>query len=288
MNYVYKDDTKRIITSLVMEPETDDCDSKHGEKRFTTAEIESFAHDYLKDYRIIDKNHEYFNTKEKVADVVESWILKEDLSLKGNDETRKYKKGSWFLSLKVYDNETWESIQKGELNGLSVTVLDHESAQKLSTKSRTLIRDIKDPRVVTVSIVDKPCVYNAEICSIKGSDKMEENHEKLDEKILNIVEKFFNKHLSKKEEEKENNDLKENESIIEKINKLEARMEKLEGKIEELDLEKDENEKVKDESIGKNLDTSKSIKNHENKEKTYKNLYNDDERDMYGRKIIRN
>ena len=103
------DDAKRIVTGVVYEPDILDA---HGE--FMTAdEIEKSAHKFLKDFRNIDKQHDFVASE---TEVVESWITKEDGKLGEQD----VKKGTWLLSVHVPDDDTWGEIQKGELTGFSM------------------------------------------------------------------------------------------------------------------------------------------------------------------------
>lgn len=103
------DDEKRIVTGVVYEPDVLDA---HGE--FMTAdEIEKAAHQFLKDFRNIDKQHDFVAGQ---AEVVESWIAKEDGKLGDQDIV----KGTWLMSVHVPDDDTWNEIKKGELTGFSM------------------------------------------------------------------------------------------------------------------------------------------------------------------------
>lgn len=103
------DDDKRIVTGIVYEPDALDA---HDE--FMTAdEIEKSAHQFLKDYRNVDKQHDFVGGQ---ADVVESWIAKEAGKLGDQD----IQKGTWLLSVHVPDDDTWAEIKKGELTGFSM------------------------------------------------------------------------------------------------------------------------------------------------------------------------
>lgn len=103
------DDEKRIVTGIVYEPDVLDA---HGE--FMTAdEIEKSAHQFLKDFRNIDKQHDFVAGQ---AEVVESWIAKEAGKLGEQDIV----KGAWLMSVHVPDDDTWGEIKKGELTGFSM------------------------------------------------------------------------------------------------------------------------------------------------------------------------
>ncbi|WP_053431746.1 XkdF-like putative serine protease domain-containing protein [Halalkalibacterium halodurans] len=106
------DEEKQLVTGVVYEPEVEDA---HGD--FMTAEeIEKAAHQFLKDYRNIDKQHDFISD---VGEVVESWIAKSDMTL-GDEEITE---GTWVMTVKVTDNESWESIKKGDITGFSMAGL---------------------------------------------------------------------------------------------------------------------------------------------------------------------
>lgn len=180
MTIVYKNDEKREMTAAVMIPNYEDCDYKRGEKKFTEEEIADFAHDYLGDFRIVDKQHEFFGSGEEVATPIESWLLEKDTEFSLLDGSKKtYPKGTWMLKSRINDDDTWEKVEKGEYTGYSVTVVNEDLAnqiKKVAAKSRTLIKDIPNPKAVTVAIVDKPCVKDATFCSMKGTSR-EESYE---------------------------------------------------------------------------------------------------------------
>ena len=124
------DDERRIVTGIVYEPDALDA---HDE--FMTAEeIEKSAHQFLKDYRNIDKQHDFVGGQ---ADVVESWIAKDDGKL-GEQEI---KKGAWLISVHVPDDDTWGEIKKGELTGFSMggvgERVKHDDVQKSEIEQAT-------------------------------------------------------------------------------------------------------------------------------------------------------
>lgn len=130
------DEEKRIVTGIVYEPDVLDA---HGE--FMTAdEIEKSAHQFLKDFRNIDKQHDFVASE---TEVVESWITKEDGKL-GEQEV---KKGTWLLSVHVPDDDTWGEIKKGELTGFSMGGVGErvEHIEKSETEQATgLLKVIKN------------------------------------------------------------------------------------------------------------------------------------------------
>lgn len=103
-----RDEAQQIVYGVVYEPDVVDA---HGD--FMDAEeIEKAAHVFLKEFRNIDKQHDFTS---KVGEVIESYIAPADFELGGQMVT----KGTWMMAVKVVD-DVWQSIQKGEYTGFSL------------------------------------------------------------------------------------------------------------------------------------------------------------------------
>ena len=103
-----RDEAQQIVYGVVYEPDVVDA---HGD--FMDAEeIEKAAHVFLKEFRNIDKQHDFTS---KVGEVIESYIAPADFELGGQTVT----KGTWMMAVKVVD-DVWQSIQKGEYTGFSL------------------------------------------------------------------------------------------------------------------------------------------------------------------------
>lgn len=81
-------------------------------------EIESAAHEFLKNHRNIDSQHDLLSGKGRP---IESWTLKEATTFEKPDgsESREYPAGTWMLGIE-WNDEAWESILSGEFTGLSI------------------------------------------------------------------------------------------------------------------------------------------------------------------------
>lgn len=81
-------------------------------------EIESAAHDFLKNYRNIDSDHDLVEGK---GEVVESYTLPEDTEFDTveSGESKEYPEGTWMMMVE-FDDETWDRVQAGELTGFSI------------------------------------------------------------------------------------------------------------------------------------------------------------------------
>ena len=169
------DKFKRIVTAPALVPYEKDADGDI----VTPEQIEAVSYKFLTDYKNIDIMH----TLRKVAEPVESWILREPMTIK--EKGVELPAGTWMLSAKIKDDSVWDGILKGEYTGFSI------AAVPVATKSvskRTTLRDLGWPwDVVTVSIVDRPAVPKAKFVAIKR----EEDDESILYKIFKILEKKF-------------------------------------------------------------------------------------------------
>lgn len=182
--FVLKDDAKKLVTGPVMIPDCPDCDYKRGEKVFNAEEIAGFCHEYNTKFRLADEMHVYGATGSVIGETVENYTLPTEMTFKNvNGKEVKFPTGTWMATTKITDDDTWKKIEDGTYKGYSGTYLSRKDAEELlknlsankneslidqvAAIKRTLIKDLKDPVPVTVSIVDNPCVYDAIFTSIK-------------------------------------------------------------------------------------------------------------------------
>jgi hypothetical protein len=157
-----------FFTAPVMIPGEPDCDYERGEKPFTPDEIRRIAVAY-KDYKIVDREHEFFQTGEKVGEPVRSWITDEPLKIKYFDgEETTVPAGTWMATTKITDPKTRQMALNGDFTGYSPTVLKRKSADKISMKRSQgdIIHSFidEDPVGFTISLVNKPCLRKAKFC----------------------------------------------------------------------------------------------------------------------------
>jgi hypothetical protein len=107
-----KDEKRRIVTGVVLEPEVVDL-----QEDITSAdEIELAAHEFLASYNSgtqIGDMHEEFD---RTIELVESYIAPVDFTIDGEI----VRKGSWVISVRVVDDDAWERVESGELTGFSI------------------------------------------------------------------------------------------------------------------------------------------------------------------------
>jgi hypothetical protein len=105
------DDDKRIVKGVVYQPDVADA----HDDQMDEVEIEKAAHLFMEKQHTynIDKQHDLEADK---GFVIESYIAPCDMTL-GDQQIVK---GSWVAAVKVTDEDTWESIKKGEITGFSM------------------------------------------------------------------------------------------------------------------------------------------------------------------------
>ena len=107
------DTEKRIAYAPAMIPRAVD---KEGDV-VSTPTVEQAAHDYLKQDGGVDSDHDLIDGK---GEPVESWIEPEKRTWDLPDgSTETYPAGTWMVGIE-WDADTWERIQSGELEGLSI------------------------------------------------------------------------------------------------------------------------------------------------------------------------
>jgi hypothetical protein len=127
------DDEKRIVVGPAMVPDLKIFrkDSKGNPYFvfFSSKTIKMIMEKYMRN-KYTDNNDENHNGNAvKDVYVIESWI-KEDME----DKSNKYGYselpiGTWFVSMKVRNDEVWQKVKRGELNGFSVSGYFEEVAQ---------------------------------------------------------------------------------------------------------------------------------------------------------------
>ena len=126
------DDDKRIVIGPAMIPDLKifrkDKQGNPYYVYFSSETIKMIAEKYMKN-KYIDNNDEMHNGK-AVSDVyvIESWIKEDE-----HDKSTKYGYesmpiGTWFVSMRIKNDETWKKVKDGHLNGFSVSGFFEEVA----------------------------------------------------------------------------------------------------------------------------------------------------------------
>lgn len=107
------DKDKRIITGVVLEPDTFDAQ----ETTISSPVIEKAAHGYI--VKLVEKSAKIgvqHNDFTKKFQLLETWIAPQDLVI----GTKVVKAGSWVVSMKVISDSVWKKIKNGKITGFSI------------------------------------------------------------------------------------------------------------------------------------------------------------------------
>ncbi len=119
------DDEKRIVVGPAMVPNKKifrkDAQGNPYYVFFSAETIKMIAEKYMRNKYTDNNDLDHDGKAAKDVYVVESWIKEDE-----NDKSNKYGYGdlpigSWFVSMKVRNDEVWNRVKKGELNGFSVS-----------------------------------------------------------------------------------------------------------------------------------------------------------------------
>lgn len=195
------------LTAPVMIPGIPDCDFDRGEPPLTTTQIEYFAKSY-EDYSYLDSEHELERNGRKRGKPINSFLLTEDTSFILYDGSQKsYPEGTWMLTSHLTDPEAIHTALNGGYSGYSPTVKNRKVADmyKSAIKSREmtynevisackshsvdgLIKDVKDPVVLSVSLTGRPCQTHSKFCKHQiNGDNMTENENTTKTKVLKAL-----------------------------------------------------------------------------------------------------
>jgi len=113
MKVAYKQEEQQLFYAVVLEPMTDVTPEgdTHGH-RMSAAEVEAAAHNYMLKGAKVKRMHE----KPAEVKVVESYISPVDWVPEGGVMITK---GSWVMTVKVFDKAIWKEIKDGELKAFS-------------------------------------------------------------------------------------------------------------------------------------------------------------------------
>ena len=165
-------DEKMIVSGAVLIPDEEDTDGDVISKE----KIEEVAHEWMLNYRNVDLQH----TLNNVAYPVESYLLKETKEVVSLDgQVMELPAGTWMVSVKVDDEDTWEAVKDGRMRGFSIMGVPKENIDSVvksdAALKRTTLADIEDSgrdwTVPFFSIVDEPAVPKGRIVSIKSKKK---------------------------------------------------------------------------------------------------------------------
>lgn len=178
------------VAGPILLPDTPDCDYPSGEELLSAEKIEHLINTF-QDYNIIDYEHHFTNPEatyflKNIGTPIRIFTIKEDLTFTDVADTQiTVPKGTAWLESEINDTIAEQEIHDKLIVAYSVTVAEQEDADyflslyrgtigsnkndvkaihERITQKRTLIKDIKNPAMLTVSLVKFPCVYKARFC----------------------------------------------------------------------------------------------------------------------------
>ena len=198
------DDGSILLTAPVLIPYAKDCDYENGETPLNPTQILAFKNSYDK-YGFVDHEHGLTKNGRKIGEPSKSIILDHDTTFTTIDGTETmYPTGTWLLTTHITDDEAISEANKGYYTGYSPSILPRESADKylaalkagkedecacknqISSMGNSLIKDVPDPVVLSVSLTKQPCLHESKFCKL--SDTMENQEEvSLKSKILTAM-----------------------------------------------------------------------------------------------------
>ena len=196
------DDGSILLTAPVLIPYAKDCDYENGETPLNPQQIQAFKESYDK-YGFVDHEHGLTKDGRKIGTPHNSILLDHDTTFTTIDGTETmYPTGTWLLQTHITDDEAISEANKGYYTGYSPSILPRASADKylaalkagkedecacknqISSMGNSLIKDVPDPVVLSVSLTKQPCLHESKFCEL--SDNMEEELS-LKSKILNAM-----------------------------------------------------------------------------------------------------
>lgn len=199
-----------------MIPGEPDCD---GEV-FNEEEIRKFRESYHEYGGIIDEEHTYLQNKKSTGEPVEDYLLPGPTTMKNiHGEERIYPPGTWVVKSKITDPEMMIKAEKGEV-AYSPTTITRQRAEALAAqKGRTLMREVPDGVVYTLSLTTRPCIDNS--CQVGKSDpavkygvSISKQNKSILEKARDIIDSLISPkepenrgdNVTKSEEDKKNDE----------------------------------------------------------------------------------
>lgn len=198
------DDGTIYLTAPVLIPYAKDCDYENGETPLNESQVKAFKESYDK-YGFVDHEHGLTKDGRKIGTPHKSIILDHDTTFTTIDGTMTmYPSGTWLLTTHITDDEAISEANKGYYTGYSPSILPRASADKylaalkagkenecacknqISSMGNSLIKDVPDPVVLSVSLTRQPCLHESKFCEIE-SDNMEQEEMSLKSKILTAM-----------------------------------------------------------------------------------------------------
>jgi len=192
------------LTAPVMIPEAKDCDYGNGEPPLTKEQINQFAKTYEK-YQFIDHEHGLTRNGTRIGEPINSFLLTEDTTMNTIEGSKTYPEGTWMMTSHITDETAIENALGGGYTGYSASVFTQSRADEylaalksnpslelpcsckdITSSGNSLIKDVPDPVVLSVSLVKSPCLHDSKFCELDG-DMMTDDVKSMKSKILDAI-----------------------------------------------------------------------------------------------------
>ena len=141
------DEEKRMLVSPALIPykqiyRYNAEQDKHYYVHFTAETVRKAAEAFIKHHNTNNATvqHEY---KVTGVSVIETWISEDSKKDKSNVYGYELPKGTWFVSMRIDNDEVWEQIKEGTLKGLSIEGYFVNAAEKMA-KVGSMVADNMD------------------------------------------------------------------------------------------------------------------------------------------------
>lgn len=146
---------KHIIVGCALVPDKPIYRNQDGEEfyiQFSAETIEKLAHNYLANDRVYSFSTDHKDVADDVY-IIETWLKTSE-----NDKSKDYDLdvpiGSWMVMAKVENDEIWNRIKEGELQGFSIEAFVNLDEIKLNKNNKDMAKENK-VKLEAVEIDDK-------------------------------------------------------------------------------------------------------------------------------------
>ena len=120
-SFYFKDDSKHIVTGIAMRADYPIYRNQYGKEfyvQFSKDTIDKMMQKFMKEQRQFDISLDH---KHDVRDcyLIESFIINKERGICPN-EFLDVEDGSWIISVKIENQDVWDKICSGEVNGFSI------------------------------------------------------------------------------------------------------------------------------------------------------------------------
>jgi len=141
------DEEKRIVMGPAMIPNKDiDRYDWFGDKyiiTFSENTIKEVNEKFMKELRLKNTNIFHALNINNVT-IIESWIIEDNIKDKSSNFGFDLPKGTWFITMKIDNDEVWNLIKSGDLRGFSIEGFFTDILVQNNSELSNIMNDIDD------------------------------------------------------------------------------------------------------------------------------------------------